>query len=215
LAGWLAFGISNAHAEVFGEIGTTGAGLHVAVPLASDFGVRLGMGQQLGYSYKGGTRDLDFDFRLKGKTYDALLDWYPSKDGTFRVTAGVAYNGNSIAGSARANSAGSYAIQGNTYNAASAGSIDSRIDFKKMAPYLGIGWGRSVEKDKGWSFSSDIGVMFQGSPRTSLTSSGCTAGAAVCNQLASDIGRENAALSQEANKLKLYPVLRIGVSYKF
>lgn len=203
-----------AYAGVFGEIGTTGAGARVAIPVHSDFDVRFGMGK-LDYSYKGSTNDLTYDYRVKGKSYDALLDWFPSKDSAFHVTAGLAYNGNSIGGRARASQAGTYAIQGNTYNAASVGSINSRIDFKKAAPYLGIGWGRSSATDKGWAFSSDVGVLFQGSPKSSLTSTGCTAEAATCNQFATDIAKENAALSRDANKLKLYPVLRIGVSYKF
>ncbi|WP_148415701.1 hypothetical protein [Noviherbaspirillum massiliense] len=203
-----------AHAGVFGEIGTTGAGAHVDIPLRPDLSARVGMGQ-LSYSYKGGARDLDFDFRLHGKTYDVLLDWYPSKDSSFHLTTGLAYNGNTISGRARSNAAGGYTIQGNTYQAGSVGSIDSRMDFNKIAPYLGIGWGRPSETDKGWRFSTDVGVLFQGRPKTSLTSSGCSAGTVACNQLAADLARENGALGHEAGKLKLYPVLRIGISYKF
>ena len=205
-----------AHAEVgvAGDIGTTGIGFHATVPINSSFNARFGLGY-LGYNYKGSTSDMDYDLDLKANTYDALLDWYPSKDSAFRITGGLAYNGNKIDVHARSNATGSYTIQGNTYNAASVGSVTGKVSFNKVAPYLGIGWGRPAKDEKGWSFATDLGVLFQGSPKSSLTSSGCSAPTALCNQFASDVARENAALTEEVRKFKVYPVLRIGVSYKF
>lgn len=205
---------AHAEVDVAGSVGTTGIGFHATMPLNEHFNARVGLGY-LGYNYNGSTRDLDYDLELKTNTYDALLDWYPRKDSVFRITGGLSYNGNKIDVRARPNATGSYAIQGNTYNAASVGSVTGKVDFNKVAPYLGIGWGRPSAKEKGWSFSTDLGVLFQGSPKTSLSSSGCTASTAVCNQFAADVARENAALRDEVKKFKVYPVLRIGVSYKF
>lgn len=203
-----------AHAGLVGEIGTTGAGAHVSVPVGPAMHVRLGTGR-LGYTYKGSVNELDFDFKLKGKTYDVLVDWHPMENSLFRLTGGLAYNGNVIDGRARTGADGTYRIGGNRYSAATVGSIDSRVDFNKAAPYLGIGWGRPSSDEKGWSFSSDIGVLFQGPPKSTLTSSGCRAEAAACTQLATDLARENAELDRKADKLKFYPVLRVGIGYKF
>lgn len=205
---------AQADVDVAGHVGTTGIGFHATLPINEHFNARLGLGY-LGYNYSGSTQDLDYDLDLKTNTYDALLDWYPKKDSAFRITTGLSYNGNKIDVRARPNATGSYAIQGSVYNAASVGNITGKVDFNKVAPYLGIGWGRPSTKEKGWSFSGDLGVLFQGSPKTSLAASGCTAPAAVCNQFASDVARENAALADEVGKFKVYPVLRIGLSYKF
>lgn len=210
---------AGAHAEVgdvgvAGNVGTTGIGFHATFPLRPDMNARLGLGY-LGYSYSGSTRDMNYDLKLTANTYDALLDWYPRKDSAFRLTAGLAYNGNKIDVHGRPNASGNYTIQGNTYDAASVGNVTGKVDFNKVAPYLGIGWGRPSKKEKGWSFSTDIGVLLQGSPKTSLASNGCTASAAVCNQFANDVARENAALRDEVSKFKVYPVLRVGISYKF
>lgn len=208
---------AGAHADigVAGNVGTTGIGFHASFPLRPDLNARVGLGY-LGYSYRGSTRDLNYDLDLTANTYDALLDWYPRKNSTFRLTTGLTYNGNKIDVRARPNANGNYTIQGNTYDAASVGKVAGKVDFNKVAPYLGIGWGRpSLKKEKGWSFTADIGVMLQGSPKTTLANTGCTASAAVCNQFASDVARENAALRDEVSKFKLYPVLRVGVSYKF
>jgi hypothetical protein len=207
---------ANAHADVnvIGEVGTTGVGFHASVPLRPDLNARFGTGY-LNYKYNGSTRSLDYDLKLKANTFDALLDWYPSRDSIFRLSAGLAYNGNKIDVNARPNVAGAYVLQGNVYNAASVGTVQGKVEFNKVAPYFGVGWGRPSEKENGWSFSTDMGVLFQGSPKTTLTSSGCSAPAAMCNQLAADIAQENKALNDEASKFKFYPVLRVGVSYKF
>jgi hypothetical protein len=208
---------SAAHADIAltGEVGTTGIGFHASVPLRPNLHARIGFGY-LGYSYSGSSSGLDYDLSLKARTYDALLDWYPRADSSFRVTAGVAYNGNKIDAQARPDAAGNYVVQGNAYSAATVGKVNGTVDFGKLAPYLGIGWSKRLSQDeKGWSFSTDVGVMFQGSPRTTLTSSGCTAAAPVCSQLSADLARQNAALSDDMRRFKVYPVLRVGVSYRF
>lgn len=200
--------------DVAGDIGTTGVGFHASFPLRPNLNLRLGLGY-LGYSYSGSTSDMDYDLKLNANTYDALLDWYPKKDSAFRLTTGLAYNGNKIDVHGRPNAAGNFTVGGNTYDAASVGNVNGKVNFNKVAPYLGIGWGRPSKEDKGWSFSADVGVLLQGSPKTTLNSSGCTASTAVCNQFANDVARENAALQDEVNKFKVYPVLRVGISYKF
>lgn len=199
---------------VAGAVGTTGIGFHTTIPLRPNLNARLGMGY-LGYTYSGRTRDMDYDLKLTANTYDALLDWYPSKDSAFRLTTGLSYNGNKIDVHARPNASGAYTIQGRSYDAASVGKVNGNVDFNKIAPYLGIGWGRPSTKEKGWSFSTDVGVMLQGAPKTSLSSSGCTASESVCREFSNDVARENAALRDEVNKFKVYPVLRVGISYKF
>lgn len=205
---------ASAHADLglVGEVGTTGVGGHVVIPLSKNMNARLGMGY-LSYSYSGSTRDMDYDLSMKARTYDALLDWYPKENSSFRVTGGLAYNGNKIDAQARPNASGNYTINGNSYSAAAVGKITGQVDFGKVAPYLGVGWSKAVEK--GWSFSTDVGLLFQGSPHTSLSNSGCTAGPAACNQVAADVAKENARLSDEVSRFKVYPVLRVGVSYKF
>lgn len=214
IAGLMGATAAQADVGVAGEVGTTGVGFHATMPLRPDLNLRVGLGY-LDYSYNGSTRDMKYGLNLKTNTYDALLDWYPDKQSTFRVTAGLAYNGNKIDVQGHPNTAGSYTVGGNTYDAASVGKVDGKVSFNKVAPYLGIGWGRPSAKEKGWSVSTDIGLMFQGSPKTSLSNSGCTAGPAVCNQFASDLARENNALHDEVGRFKVYPVLRVGLSYRF
>jgi len=196
------------------EAGTTGLGIHAVVPVQKQLNARIGT-SLLNYSFDGSTSNVDYDFKLKLKTLDALLDWYPA-DGAFRFTGGVVYNGNKITANGRPTAAGTYTLNGNTYTAASAGTLNGQVDFRNFAPYLGIGWGNAVAGDKaGFGFNADLGVLFQGSPRTSLANNGCTAPAPVCTQLAADVAAENVRLRDEVKDFKAYPVLRVGVSYRF
>jgi hypothetical protein len=212
LAGLTAAG-AHAQVGVTGSLGTTGIGAHVSVPVMPNLNARIGI-NALRYNYDGSTSDLDYDFKLKLRTFDALLDYFPQGTG-FRLTGGIVFNGNKIDAVGRPTPGGTYTLNGRTYPAALAGTLDGRIDFRNVAPYLGIGWDNAAGKEKGWSFSSDLGVMLQGSPRTSLTSIGCTAPAPVCAQLAADVAAENVRLNEEADDFKAYPVLRFGASYRF
>jgi hypothetical protein len=193
------------------DLGTTGLGLHLSTPLAAQLNARVGL-NVANYSYDGNTSDMDYDFKLKLKTVDALLDYHPF-DGTFRVTGGVVYNGNKIDARARP-SGGSYTVNGRSYDASLVGDLSGKIDFRKAAPYLGIGWG-NVLKEQGWSVGADLGIMFQGAPKTRLASNDCRAPALLCTQLATDVAAENLDLADDAKDFKFYPVLRVGVSYRF
>lgn len=214
IAGVFVTGGVHAQVSTTGEMGTTGLGFHASFPLTSDMNARLGM-NYIGFNYQGSTKDLKYDLQLKANTYDVLLDWFPARESAFRLTAGVAYNGNQVNVNGKPDQAGNYTLSGNTYSAATVGEVRGKMSFNKISPYLGIGWGKPDANKKGWSFSGDVGVLLQGSPKTSLNSAGCTATAAVCNQFSSDLAKEKSALSDEGGKFKAYPVLRIGVNYSF
>jgi hypothetical protein len=102
VAGLLAANCVNA-AEVGTSIslGSTGLGLHLSTPITSKLNARLGL-NYASYSYNGNTDDVDYDFKLKLATVDALLDYHPM-DGAFRISGGVVYNGNNIDAVAKPN----------------------------------------------------------------------------------------------------------------
>lgn len=185
------------------EIGSTGVGVHIVVPVKNQLNARFGF-NVLNHNYSTDTKSAHYDVSLRPRAFDALLDYYPAA-GSFRVTGGLVYNKNN-----------KYDVTG-TPVVATKYTFVGTLDFNKVAPYVGIGWGNAVAKDKGkgWGFTADAGVLFQGTPETSLTSPGCTASAAACARLASGVAAENAALQDKVNNFKYFPVLRVGVSYRF
>ncbi len=205
---------ANADIGVSAEIGTTGAGLHLTLPMSDNLNARLGV-NAFSYSYDGSTSDVDYDFKLKMQTFDVLADYYPFTGSGFRLSGGLVYNGNRIDAHAIPNANGTYTINDRTYSANTAGSLNGSIDFRKISPFLGIGWGNAIAKDSNLSFTADLGVIFQGAANTTLSNSGCSADTATCAQLASDLVAENGKLHDKASRYDVYPVVRVGLSYKF
>jgi len=197
---------------VSAELGTTGVGVHVSVPVFRTLNARFGV-NYFDYNTTGSTSDVDYKYKLKLNTIDALADWHPLENG-FRLTAGVLWNGNKIEARAKANHGGKYEINGNEYDATDAGDLKGRISFNDIAPYVGIGWGNAPSK-KGWSFSGDLGVIFQGSPSVSLKNRNCKLGATECSQLNDDLQVERKKLKDDVDGFQYYPVIRFGVGYRF
>jgi hypothetical protein len=208
-----AMGAAHAATGMTVSLGTTGAGLHISMPASPQTNFRFGV-NGLSNSQNGNTDDVDYDFKLKLSTVDALVDYFPM-GGAFRLSGGISYNGNQIDVTGRPAAGGTYTLNDHVYPASAVGTLNGQVTFRKVAPYLGIGWGNAVATEKGWGLSSDIGVLLQGAPQTALSNHGCTAPAAACAQIATDVAAENRALADETSEFKAYPVVRIGVSYKF
>jgi len=199
------------------DAGTSGLGVHLAYPVQTSVEGRLGANFFTADTSRD-VNDMSYDIKLKLRTLDMLLDWYPM-EGSFRLTGGLILNGNKFSGTAQADGNLNYTINGNVYNAAQAGVISGSGDYRSVAPYLGIGWDTSHAKQKGWGFNGDIGVMFQGNSNITLTNSGCTLGIVggvnLCQNLENDLAAERVTLEDKANKLRYFPLLRAGLNYRF
>ncbi|MBT5187290.1 MAG: hypothetical protein HOH19_01065 [Kordiimonadaceae bacterium] len=108
-----------------------------------------------------------------------------------------------------------YDLEDNTYTSAEVGVLNADAGFKSVAPYLGIGWGNPLRDDSDWSFMVDLGVIFAGKPSLDITSTGGT----LSNDptLLADIAQTELEFndSDELKYLKYYPVLSVGLNYRF
>lgn len=196
------------------DAGTTGIGGHLTVPVLSSVNLRVGA-NDLSHSFGRQVNRVDYDFGATLRTVDLLADWYVFPTSKFRVTAGAVYNASKIDALALTDSNGNYRISGRTYSGALVGKVFGKVDFRKTAPYLGIGWGNAIGPGDKWRFTADLGATFQGRPGVSLANSGCTAGVVACGMLASGVAAQQASLADDLDSFRVYPVLRIGVSYQF
>ena len=216
VAGACLFAAGAAHAQVGAalDLGTTGVGAHLVLPLSPTLNGRLGVNY---FKHDFTQRSGQVDYRLDGKlqTVDALLDWYPHTGSNFRVTGGVFYNNTRFDAIAEPTQFGSFTLNNTRYNAADVGILVGKVDFRKAAPYLGIGWGNALSSERGWSFGADIGAFYQGEARVSLRSVGCTVLSTLCQRLAQDVAAEQARLAGDVSDYKVYPVLRASLSYRF
>ena len=198
---------------VSADVGTTGVGVHLATPLASNLDARVGFNYfKHGFDRRSGGLNYDADARLR--TVDLLLDWYAIPSSRLRLTGGILYNGNDVTARARPDADGNYRINGRSYPQASVGTLDARADFRRAAPYIGIGWGNPAAADRGWSINGDLGAFYHGKGRVHVDFA-CAAGPLICPALANDVAAEQARLSDDLSDHKFFPVLRLGVAYRF
>ena len=195
--------------------GTTGFGLGLAGSISENVTGRLSFDTWKKTITKTNS-DGDYKGDLKLQNVSLLGDWYPFS-GTFRTTLGLVANGNKATLTATPNASGSYTFNGHTYIATDVGSYSGELKFNSMAPYLGIGWGNPVAKDKTWGFVTDIGVLFQGSPKVTSTATCGTAiaGTPQCTTFQSDVAAGTTKLESDVKNYKYWPVISIGVSYHF
>lgn len=189
--------------------GTLGGGIELAHAFTETLGVRVGA-NGLSYSTTDTYKSIDYDAKLQLATGQLLFDWFAFSN-NFRLSAGAMYNGNKLTLDGKPSPGGTFTINGQTFNSTEIGSLNGKVDFRKVAPYLGLGYGRPM--GKGLLLTADVGVLFQGSPRSTLTA---TCAATVnCAQIQSDVAAEQAKLDDTMRKYQYYPVLSIGLAYVF
>lgn len=197
---------------IYASAGTIGLGGGIAANFGSHFGARVGY-----TSYEYTVDDLEeSDLTLDGKAEiggaHALLDWYPFGGG-FRISAGAMENASL---SARAKPVGgTYTLNDVVYSAEDIGEATGTAKYDSISPYAGIGFGRALSRDGRFSFSADFGVVFTGSPKVELNATCRVPNSAVCSDIQADVAAEQAELQNDADDLKYWPVLSLGLSYKF
>ena len=185
------YGLFN-HLSAGVSVGTDGIGLEVASPITNFLSVRLGY-SFLPIKYTGnfdfdsdeaflrkedgsGYYDnVDVEGKLHMGDLKLLFDLYPSKKSSFRFTAG-AYIGNSKLVTAKStnefinkrywgNSGPELGKGLKNYTIVSDenGVINADLKTNSFKPYLGIGFGRAIPKNR-LSVSFDLGVQFWGTP---------------------------------------------------
>jgi hypothetical protein len=199
---------SDAIVDIDVHASTLGYGAGIAIPLSENFAARLSL-SKANFTFNTTSDQIKYDATLKLESIAALADWHPFS-GVTHLTAGVIFNNNGFDMNATP-TGGSFTINGVTYNTSQISSLNAGIAFNKVAPYLGFGWSGRASKS-GFSFKSDIGVMFQGSPKSTLAVSGSLANDPT---VAANVAAEQAKLDKDMENFKLYPVISFGLAYAF
>jgi hypothetical protein len=137
-----------------------------------------------------------------------MLDLYPFGGG-FRLSAGLRNNKNRIdlAGTPTTN----VEIGEITYTPAQVGTLSGTVHTKKSAPTFSLGYGGKLAK--GFTFGFELGVMMQGSPKIeNLTATGTLASNQAFQQ---QLALEEQRAEDDADDFKLWPVIQIGLAYRF
>ena len=218
------------------KVGTLGVGVDVSMPLSRHFNLRANVN---GLTYTQNLNDIiknnggssfdafggNADGKINFLTAGLLIDWYPFETSDFFMSAGVYYNANklSMIGDA-SNSTQTFDINGVTYNGSELGSVTGDLIFgNKIAPYIGLGWGNRGD-EAGWSWSFEIGGLYQDIPTVSLDATlGTVPPGSTITQatIDADVSKEVTKVNNDISNndiskfTKIYPVISFGITYSF
>jgi len=207
------------------KISLLGIGGEVAVPITDKMDIRAGFN---GFSYD---RNFDKDGvsyagHLNFRSAEAHYDWFPF-GGSFHLSPGMLiYNGNKITADAAVAGGQSFDLDNTTYTSDPNNPVhgNGKIDFKKVAPILTIGWGSLLPGNgRHWSIPFEIGAAYQNAPRATLSLAGgaCDSTGLNCRDINSDpsvlsnVQAEQDKLNKDMTSFKFYPLISVGFGYRF
>jgi len=139
------------------------------------------------------------------------LAWYPFRNG-FNLQGGVVFNANRLSVLCMVPTGGTLRIGRRTYTAAELGTVSGVSKFNPVAPYMGIGFGQPFRGGK-WGFTASLGVFYEGRPDVRLTASNPEA--LRLPGVAARVQTDQDKINHYAAMADFYPVLSIGVVYRF
>jgi hypothetical protein len=150
--------------------------------------------------------DVDYDASLDFSSFTALADWHLF-EGTFRISGGVISMDHTCKLDGRLKEGATIDIGDNEYNQSQVGTLTRKVQFDKVAPYIGIGWGNPFIKNSRLGLACDLGIAFTGSPAVSVSSTGSVS--------RSDLKIEKDQIEDDLDVLKFYPVVGLSIYYRF
>ena len=186
--------------------GTLGAGAEFGLKLSPHFTARA-IANGANFGYDDTSDDIRYDGDLKLASYGVQLDYRFSETGPLYVTAGVYKNDNKIVATGRAN--GTVTVGGVPLTESQVGTLNGRATFDDAVPYLGIGarWPVGVVE-----INLEAGAYFQGRPSVTLTSDSIYAN---LPDVQAALETERQSLQDDISDFKTYPVVELGLRYKF
>jgi hypothetical protein len=169
---------------------------------------------------------IDYNGTLQLRSADALLDIKPLGD-WFHISPGVLfYNGNQITAKTNVPAGQVFDLGNVSFKSGLTDPIGGtgKMTVPKAAPMVLFGFGTLVPHNHHFTFYNDFGVVFQGSPKTTLnlTGSACDADTGLaCVNAATDptvqaqVQAEQTKINKDTTIAKFYPVFALGFGFRW
>lgn len=183
--------------------GTMGSGINALVNLTPEIDIQAGIGY-MPYTLEGTmdqqSVDVNYTADIKIMMGHMLANWYPL-DNWFHLNGGLVYNGNNMV--ANIEPAESYTMDDKTFEPDKLGNLDAELNYgSKIAPYLGLGFGKPFRPGKIIGFMMQIGTIYTNSPAFEMSGKGMIGPSASQDQ----------DIENSLQEFKWYPVFSIGLS---
>jgi len=207
------------------KVSTLGPGAEVAFPIGNKLNIRGGYNM---FNYtRNFTKDgIQYAGNLYFRSGEANVDWFPIGHQIHFSPGLLFYNGNKVEAVAAVPGGQNFTLNNTTYTSSPSDPVkgDGMIDFTKVAPTFRVGFGNLVPRSgKHWSVLADVGIAYTGTPRTQLAFSGtaCIPNTLNCFNAATDptvqanVQAEQTKINKDLTLFKFYPIISVGVGYKF
>ncbi len=190
------------------RVSTLGVGLEAARLLSDHFGLRVGA-NYFSLSRSQRKEEVVYDATLKFQAFTGVVDWYPGKRGAFHFTAGAVSNPLKFSGVGQPTD-GNITLNDVEYTQAQVGVLTATAKYASVLPYVGLGFGTPASKRRGVGVVLDVGAAI-GKATVGLTSSNAGSNAG----LRANVAAEQAKAQDTANSFPVYPVVSLGLTYRF
>jgi uncharacterized protein YciU (UPF0263 family) len=200
------------------DTGTLGLGVGVGWRFSDHFGIRGGVNYMKLENDAEDTGDVeiegDFDAEIRLLGAPVGIDFYPWREKSVRLTAGVLLNRNHFKVDSNPTQPGTeIELNGNTYDVFNdLGGASLEVDHLEAAPYLSIGGNFYFDRAKHWSLFVEVGVAYIGSAEAEIQTGFIVPSG---SQLETDIAGEEARLEDKMEDYQLYPIVKVGVNFSF
>lgn len=209
------------------DAGSLGIGIKAATPVADRFNLRAGF-NILGYNTTRVQNGITYNASLTLRSAEASLDWFPFR-GRFHLSPGVMfYNGNRIQANLNIPLGTVFTLNNVNYYSDPSDPLtgSAKISFPVAGPEFTMGFGNMLPRRPRQHFSIpfEIGAAYFGIGNTQLLFQGsaCTAlGGNNCMPVNSfprfqaDLAAEQVTIQSYVKDARFFPILRVGLSYKF
>ncbi|MDH4395097.1 MAG: hypothetical protein QE278_05440 [Limnobacter sp.] len=189
--------------------GTTGVELSIGRPFENTPWVGRASIGRLSGEEKTTEGSINYNAKLKVNTSLLGAD-YHFFGGRFKGSLGLLVFGGDIGLEALATQGDTITIGNRRVLVAQGDFVRASFKFPSAAPYLGIGWSNLNSKELGLAYAVDLGVTVVSVDSTLDLSQNLQ------NQAGADqVAVERQKLQQSADDIKIYPVIRAALGYRF
>lgn len=212
--------------------GTQGIGFNVGYEFNRYIKMRLRTAF-LSYSYDEDDDDVDFTAELNNNSTALLVDVHPFA-GKFHISAGLNFCPLSVETKGALNKS-KISAEGRDYfmvgdkvyglnDGIESGWLAGKYSWRSTQPYLGIGWSSDGDGDRSLYFSFELGVNFIGSGKLEVSHSDGiwqsdtpegTRRPLNKNILESTLREEFGDVFKVLDQIYVYPVMQIGIGFRF
>jgi len=192
-------------------LGTNGGVVEGAYRLSDQLVLR-GQGAFLDFDYGFHSNDAHYAGRFHFNTGGGFVDWHPLSS-PWLLTAGAVTGERKVKVSAKPTAVGSITIHGVVYPITEVGSVVGDVDYGDTAPLVGVGWDNTFFTSGHWGVRAIAGVAFgDHPPSVALHAIGPFANDPT---VLSNLQAEQVSLRDHAGDYSYYPVVQVGLTYRF